>query len=254
MRNPTTTPGSASLVLLPLLALLACGDPGARASGGDEAAAPSRASGPPAATAAGANADPSAVCNTIDNSFRCARAIEAVQLPRSDRVARRGDTLRLALEAGDTVRLVDRPAEGSDALLFSYQDHWADAGWFVVHEQHYEGSEFLLIGEAAGERVRVPARPLPAPDGERFAVLSFDLEAGYAPNTLQIWRLNEGEATLEWAIEPDTWGPVGGRWMGPETLMFTRRCGPLSESAADCGAVATLRRDATAWTFDPGGP
>lgn len=245
------TPRSATLALFPLLALLACGDPRPRTSDGDEAAAPSGTIG---AAAPAPDTDPSAVCDTIDNSFRCARAIEAVQLPRADGVVRRGDTLRLALAAGDTMRLVDRPVEGGDAVYFSYQYRWPEAGWLVVQEQHYEGSEFLLIHDETGDRVRVPARPLLAPGGERFAVLSFDLEAGYAPNTLQIWRLDDDRATLEWSIQPDAWGPVAGRWMGPETLMFTRRCAPAAEEGApDCEAVATLRRGETAWTFDPGG-
>lgn len=230
--------------LLAALAALACGDPGARPSDEDRAPAPSDT--PPAAAGA------SAICDTIDNSFRCARAIEAVRLPGAARVARRGDTLRLALAAGDTTRLVDRPGEGSGVVYFSYQDHWPERGWFVVQEQHYEGSEFLLVDDATGDRVRVPARPLPAPGGERFAVLSFDLAAGYAPNTLQIWRLDDRGASLEWAIEPDAWGPTDGRWMGPETLMFTRECGPGGE-AADCEGIATLRRGDRTWTFDPGG-
>lgn len=220
-------------LLLPLVAALACGDPGGRAA--DDSALPG-------------GADALALCDTIDNSFRCARAIEAARLPTAPRAERRGDTLVLGLAAGDTARLVDRPGEGGGVAYFSYQDHWPE-GWFVVQEQHYEGSEFLLIDDGTGDRTSVPDRPLRAPGGERFAVLSFDLAAGYAPNTLQVWRLEEAGPTRVWSIEPETWGPTDGRWTGPETLMFTRRCGPGQPGSPDCGGTDTLRRVDGAWSL-----
>lgn len=248
-----------AILLLPLLAVLACGEPeGGAARGPDDgpghaasdatAAAPDPASRPAAPAAAlPPAADPGAICDTIDNSFRCARAIEAARLPHTPRAARRDGILLLTLSGGDTLRLVDRPGEGNGVVYYSYQDHWRGSGWFVVQEQHYEGSAYLLIDQRTGERTDVPARPLLAPGGARFAVLSFDLEAGYAPNTLQIWSLGEGRPVLEWEIEPETWGPTDGRWTDAETLTFTRRCGAGPAEGVECDGRATLRRTVAGW-------
>lgn len=249
-------------LLLLALGALACGEvgPGGGAAGDDSAATATASVDSMPATPTTPAPDPAVVCDTIDNSFRCARAIEAAQLPRTPRASRRGDTLLLALaswapgtagSAGDTVRLVDRPGEGGGVVYFSFQDHWVDRGWFVVQEQHYEGSEYLLIHHATGEWTRLPARPLLAPGGDRFAVLSFDLAAGYAPNTIQVWRLDEGEPTLEWQVDPDAWGPTDGRWVDEDTLIFSRRCGPDPSTGVECDSRATLRRSQDSWVIAP---
>lgn len=162
------------------------------------------------------------ICDTILNSFRCARAIEARQRPRSEAVTRSGDTLRLALAHEDTVGLVDRTGDHSDVVLYSYQEHWPDVGLYLVQVQYYEGSAFQLVNDRTGATTWLPDWPLRSPDGARFAVLSLDLEAGYGPNTLQIWRLEDGQPLLLWEIAPDAWGPKDGEWAGPETLRLTQ--------------------------------
>lgn len=196
--------------------------------------------------------DPAAICDTINNSFRCARAIEERALPGSRVAERHGDTLVLELADGDTARLVDRPGEGGDVVHFSYQDHWPDRGYVVIQQQYYEGSEYLLVDDQTGARTTVPERPLPAPGGDRFAVLSFDLEAGYGPNTLQIWQFTAEGPRMEWETNPDTWGPTEGRWAGPHRLEFTRACPAVPDDATECGGRATVERSGSDWILEAG--
>lgn len=196
------------------------------------------------------------LCDTLRNSFECARAIEARQLPRLDRVRRVGDTLSLSLSGGDTVRLVDRSDSPAEVESFSYQGHWSGEGYFLVHIQYYEGSSFLLVDDDTGHRTSLADAPLRSPDGRRFAVLSLDLEAGYVPNTLQVWELGDGVPVLEWALEPEEWGPTEGRWEGAGAIRFTQRgyCEALDlEGGYMCDRPARLVLRDGGWRVETGG-
>ncbi|HSH46028.1 MAG TPA: hypothetical protein VK966_09240, partial [Longimicrobiales bacterium] len=195
--------------------------------------------------------DPETLCDTIRNSFRCARAVEEAALPETPLAERRGDTLLLRLD-GDSVRLVDEPGEG-DAVHFSFQAHWPEHGYYLVQQQYYEGSAYLLVDDNTGDRTPVPARPLLAPGGDLFAVLSYDLEAGYNPNTLQVWRFTEEGPGLEYETQPDTWGPTNGRWTGPGTLEFTRACPPGAQEGTECGGRATVTSSGEDWILEVNG-
>ena len=201
--------------------------------------------------------DVDAICDTINNSFRCARAVERRMLPGADRATRQGDTLFLALETADTVTLVDDSVEAGEVTYYSYQDHWrgdaGGAGWFVVQKQYYEGSEYLVINDSTGERTTIPNRPLLAPDRERFAVLSLDLEAGYGPNVLQVWSLGGDGPERVWQTEPDAWGPADGDWADATTLRFTQHgyCDRMGMSGQGmCERPATLTRAGGDWNLD----
>lgn len=220
----------------------------------DSPAADAGSTGRTTAPAPRGRAEIRAVCDTLSNSFECARAIEERQLPRAAGVSRRVDTLRLALAGGDTARFVDE-GEEADVTRYSYQDRWPDPGYFLLHVQYYEGSAYLLIDDSTGGRTRLPDWPLLSPDRRRLAVLSLDLEAGYVPNTLQVWALEEGRPELEWGTEPDRWGPVDGEWIDPTTLRFTQRgwCdepGVESERGLWCDRPARLVREEGSWRLE----
>ncbi len=202
--------------------------------------------------------DPSvlSVCDTLTNSFDCARAVEDLQLPDAEGVARRGDTLVLVLVAGDTLRLVDEAGDHSDVVYYSYQGRWREPGHYLVHRQYYEGADHLLVDDSTGEQTVVPDRPLRAPDGRRFAVLSLDLVAGYGPNTLQIWSFEDGRTPVrEWETEPDQWGPTDGVWRDASTLRFTQQgfCEALGGRGRDmCERPALLRHRGGDWHLEAG--
>lgn len=247
--------------LLAIAAALPAGCGGEEERGGGEPEAPG-APVPVETESAGAEPDAgiAAICDTITNSFRCARTVERRRLPRAEGALRRGDTLGLVLATGDTARLVDVADPPERVVHYSYQDRWLSAagpGYFVIQTQYYEGSQHLLVEDSTGAHTLLPDRPLRAPDGERFAVLSLDLEAGYGPNVLQLWSLGGSGPELEWETEPERWGPVDGRWVDAGTLRFTRR--GFCEEGSDpgrgyCDREATVRRVDGEWTVEVGGP
>lgn len=242
------------------------GEPDARSSADSVAAAPTDSAATAAAASSGSPSTPdhaayarlrATVCDTMTNSFDCARAIEGRQLEDAEDAWRHGDTLRLALATGDTARFVDQPGGQARSEYYSYQDAWPDAGLILLQKQYYEGSEYLLVDDSTGSRTRLPDWPLRSPDGRHFAVLSLDLVAGYGPNTLQVWAMGEegGEPERVWETEPSQWGPRSGSWQDRETLGFIQHgyCGELGgEGRRMCDRPATLTRRGGSWHLDTG--
>lgn len=247
-------------VLLLVLVGAACGDAGGRGVPADSIAADSGFAEVGDTTVPGgtvpdvsADLEVLSVCDTLTNSFDCARAIEGRRLPGEGRAARRGDTLGLVLAGGDTLRLVDEVGEHSDVVYYSYQGYWPGRGLFVVQRQYYEGADHLLIDDSTGERTVLPDRPLRAPGGARFAVLALDLAAGYGPNTLQVWGFEDGVPTLEWETRPEQWGPANGRWVTPDTLRLTQHgyCDQLGGTGRGmCERPAWVYRSGGEWHFE----
>ena len=139
------------------------------------------------------------------------------------RVARAGGQLRLRLGAGRTVVLVDSIVDGGGHRHYLYRGRRAGLGVHVVELSYYEGGTHLVYHERTGQEETVPGPPLPSPDGRRFASASIDLEAGYDPNRLEIWRVEPSGLHRELVVDgEDAWGPDSVRWVSPSVVRFTR--------------------------------
>ena len=139
------------------------------------------------------------------------------------RVARTGGRLRLQLAGGRVATLADTLAEGASQHRFVYQRFDATRGLHVVGVSYYEGGAYLVYHDRTGQRRLVPGPPVVSPDGRRFLSASLDLEAGYDPNRLELWRVGAGGLRREFAADGgDAWGPDSAAWAGPDTVRFAR--------------------------------
>ncbi|MCZ6917807.1 MAG: hypothetical protein O7I93_13605 [Gemmatimonadetes bacterium] len=172
--------------------------------------------------------DIAALCQGVINAYECGRRVEQYQLARLPQyAARTGDTLVVRLAAGQEARFVDRNVQDASGVRYAYHEFLPAMGYHVVQVLLYEGTGYQLVGHATGNIVPVHAPPLVSPDGRRFATASEDLESGYNPTAIQIWRLDGHAAVLEWTLEPaggpirpapDGWGPHDMRWITPTEL------------------------------------
>jgi len=197
---------------VPAAALLACG------SGSPPRNDPAPDSSP----------DVAALCQGVINAYDCGRRVEQYQLGRLPQYASRtGDTLFVHLAAGRQTQFVDRSVEDETGVWYAYHAFLPTVGYHVVQVLLYEGTGYQAVGHLNGNVVTVHAPPIVSPDGRRFATASEDLEAGYNPTAIQIWRLEELGAVLEWTLEPgegptspdnDPWGPHDLRWITPTEI------------------------------------
>jgi hypothetical protein len=166
-------------------------------------------------------------------------------------------TLRLA--NGRTLALVDDTTEGARYVRRSFEGPLPGTELLVVREGFYEGWDYLLVHPATGRATVVPERPVVSPDGSRLLVVSADLEAGYQPNVLQIWRIAPDGLEKEWELETadftagDGWAGSDPRWLGDTAAVVTthrlRQGVPVPDSAR-----ARIVRRAGGWVVEAPAP
>lgn len=131
----------------------------------------------------------------------------------------------VVLDDGDTVVFEDTVAGSPSADRdYTFEGTVDPLGSVLVHVLYWEGSGYYLVLLNSGDTVRLDAPPLLSPDGKRFATVSRDLEAGYDPNRLRIYRVAEDNVVLERSLEAEggQWGPSAAEWMGSDTVRFLR--------------------------------
>ncbi|QJR37185.1 hypothetical protein [Gemmatimonas groenlandica] len=141
----------------------------------------------------------------------------------SGRVTRRAGKLVIRLASGRIVTLADTLANADHFHRFVYLKFLPARAVHVVATSFYEGGTYHVIHDRSGQDVTVPAEPLWSPDSAHFAIASSDLEAGYSPNVLELWRVDGRGLTRAYVLDGgDQWGPEEVRWLSRDRLSFVR--------------------------------
>lgn len=107
--------------------------------------------------------------------------------------------------------------------MYRYDRHLPEIGFHLVQIGRYEGGSWLLVDARTTGQTPILGPPAVSPGRTRFAAASVDLEAGYDPNGLQVWRLVDGAPRLEWGLDGgDSWGASDPVCRGEGELDFTR--------------------------------
>jgi len=142
--------------------------------------------------------------------------------PAEGRTLRSG--LRLELRSRDRlVVLEDDCSSTESAARYFFESHLVDIGYFLVKADLYEGRAFLLVDDKTGEKTWLNAPPVISPDKRRFVTTSMDLEAGYNPNEIQVWRLEPSGPKVEYSANfGEQWGPSDPFWKDSDTISFKK--------------------------------
>ena len=91
----------------------------------------------------------------------------------------------------------------------------------------YEGSGNTLYNLTTGKDIEIWGHPIFSPDNKRFLCMSYDLEAGYVPNGLQIFKVSKNpKKEFEFDFQPDDskmtteYGPIDGKWIGNNSIQI----------------------------------
>lgn len=138
------------------------------------------------------------------------------------RVSRMGDSIVIR-GAAATLVLEDDTSNAAGTRVYRYERHLPEIGFHLVEMGYYEGGGWLLVDARTTDQTEILGRPSVSPGRTRFAAASVDMEAGYDPNGIQVWRLGDGPPRLEWGIDGgDSWGASDPVWRGEDELDFTR--------------------------------
>ncbi len=166
-------------------------------------------------------------CANTDGSEESAPPASAdrERTARDGNVARINDQIRIAIPGHDTVVFTDTPRGVEDGYHHVYRGVIKELDAYLVELQLIEGRSFRLIDARTGLVSELDARPVVAPDSQRFITASWDTEAAYDPNRARIYRMDSTGLTIEWEISPERWGPDSARWDGNARVIMRRAPG-----------------------------
>ena len=157
--------------------------------------------------------------------------------------------LRHALRSRDRlVVLEDDCSSTESAVRYFFESRLADIGYFLVKADLYEGRAFLLVNDKTGDKTWLKGPPVVSPDNRRFVTASMDLEAGYNPNEIKVWRLEPSGAKLEYSANfGEKWGPSDPSWKDADTVSFTKNVLDPDSPGQLLSTPAILRRKGNQW-------
>ena len=175
----------------------------------------------------------------------CMAQVEAREIAKAGgRVQRRAQRLTFRLGNGQTTELVNDTSDSGSARRYVYGGYLPSIRHHVVEVTYYEGGAVVLLHEQTGAATDVHGFPAIAPGGWRIATASLDLEAGYDPNRIRVWRVTDTHLELEWGLEGGTkWGASDPVWRGPHVVTFTRHMLPSPSAGANEVVRSPMRLD-----------
>jgi hypothetical protein len=154
------------------------------------------------------------LCDRADGLGSCADKIEARALrDHPDSAFRKGAVLTLKTQQNKIQTFTDGP-------LLKYAFAESAFGMHVVLEIVEEGWNALLVPQSNRRPEIVPGLPLFSEDGLNFALASLDLDAGFRPNIVQIWKRDNGSYKKQYELTdfPLDGGPFQISWLPDNTL------------------------------------
>jgi hypothetical protein len=175
-------------------------------------------------------------CPALTNSQECARSLEsALNVPYIKRTSEA--EAQVTLLDGRVFPLKDEKVE-EGGISYSVVEVVLRGRFAIVHRQFWEGSAYSLLDRSSGKVIDLSGYPVFSSDARWLAVASADLDAGYSPNTLQIYRYSDGLLSLSFDAKPDMWGPERVIWKSPTELSYTHATFECHfEGKASCKAV-----------------
>jgi len=137
-------------------------------------------------------------------------------------VKRKGNTLTISTDNGKQVVLTDKSdidKDGESYAIYTYTGYLPDIKQYGIFCTYYESLDYLLVNQATGESIHTWGPPLISPDKKYFICASYDLEAGFTANGLQLYSYLNGKIIPVGEIELEKWGPGQIKWLDNHSLV-----------------------------------
>jgi hypothetical protein len=149
------------------------------------------------------------------------RTFEAKQINRfSDKVSRNNGALLLKLASGSSITLTNSGRNNERLKVYWFITYYQHTGYFLVQVRGWEGFAYLVINASSGEILRLSGVPIISRDLRRFVVTSMDLEAGYRPNRIAVFRFEDEGIKQEFSKDYTASGPSGALWINNTVITY----------------------------------
>lgn len=163
-----------------------------------------------------------------DSPFDPEPAIESdsaevnLQTNKDEHVKRKGKELIITPDKGKQVVMTNKPdvdKDGENYTIYTYMGYLPDVKQHSINTTYYESMDFLLVSQTNGETISTWGPPVISPDKKYLICASYDLEAGFLPNGLQLYSCLNGKITPEGELSLEMWGPGQIKWQDNKTLI-----------------------------------
>jgi hypothetical protein len=149
------------------------------------------------------------------------KTFESNQIQRfSDRVVRNDRELQLKIASGSPVILRNTMSSSENRKAYWFLTYFQQTRNYLVQVRGWEGFGYLMISASGGNMMPLADIPIISTDLKRCVVASLDLEAGYRPNRITIFRFVDKGVKQEWSKNYITSGPSHAAWPDNRTVTF----------------------------------
>jgi hypothetical protein len=149
------------------------------------------------------------------------KTFETKQIQRfSDRVVRIDSELQLKIASGSPIIFRNTMSSGEDRKAYWFLTYFQQSRNYLLQVRGWEGFGYLMISASGGNIMSFADIPVISKDLKRCVVTSLDLEAGYRPNRITIFRFVDNGVKQEWSKNYTTSGPSQAAWVDNKTVAF----------------------------------
>jgi hypothetical protein len=136
------------------------------------------------------------------------------------KVNRKNEDLNMKTISESSIILSNKKVNQESRKVHWFLTYFQQIKYYLVQVRGWEGTGYLMINASTGNINSFFGVPIISKDIKRFVVASLDLEAGYLPNRISIFRLIDNKIEKEWSKDYPTSGPSDATWINNTVITF----------------------------------
>lgn len=134
-------------------------------------------------------------------------------------VTRKEDTLLILLDNKQLKKFVNNSSiESDNYTTFRFLNKLENINYYLLKIEYYEGYSYLMLNAKTGHENYLCGYPSLSPDHTKLIAGSFDLQAGFVFNGLQLYTITPDSLQLQWNRELSKWGTDKIVWINNHQL------------------------------------
>jgi hypothetical protein len=139
----------------------------------------------------------------------------------------------------DLVLKNDTSQDYSNYIAYNYLSSLATIDYWLLRISYYEGRAYMLVDKENGKKIDIWGEPVFSPSNKYFICYSFDMEAAYDPNGMQLFEIRGRKVNEKWSYLISDWGPSEIRWKN-DTIIYLEQAIMDYENSPD-GYIETYK-------------